>query len=288
LEKKKPTYFTAISSKVRYSPLLKANEKHLVGEIDTLSNKTGWCIASNKYFAWLFDTNDKTVSRWIKNLHKNGFIEIRQNPLARNRREMKVTEEYRSGVRFYMNGDEKVTPSDEKITPSDEKVTEGSDEKVTHNILLIINKSLRENLSNKTTDIRPILIMDYLNEKSPNEDYGLDDDYLDMIYELLDAGRSIDDFKTVIDKKCLEWIGTPHMEQWLWPDTLFQPNKFKKYLKQPWPKKIEPQENKPKPSQPKGNFAKFGQRDKASLGKLVSLSREAERRERDDAAEVLN
>jgi uncharacterized phage protein (TIGR02220 family) len=46
----------------------------------------------------------------------------------------------------------------------------------------------------------------------------------------LENGYSVDDFKTVIDKKCKEWKGT-EMERYLRPETLFG-TKFEGYLNQ--------------------------------------------------------
>lgn len=46
----------------------------------------------------------------------------------------------------------------------------------------------------------------------------------------LENGYSVDDFKTVIEKKCKEWKGTEY-ERYLCPDTLFG-TKFEKYLNQ--------------------------------------------------------
>ncbi len=46
----------------------------------------------------------------------------------------------------------------------------------------------------------------------------------------LDEGFTVDDFKTVIDKKAKHWLGN-HMEQYLRPDTLFG-TKFESYLNQ--------------------------------------------------------
>lgn len=43
-------------------------------------------------------------------------------------------------------------------------------------------------------------------------------------------GYTLEDFKTVIDKKCSEWLNTD-MEKYLCPETLFGP-KFEKYLNQ--------------------------------------------------------
>lgn len=42
---------------------------------------------------------------------------------------------------------------------------------------------------------------------------------------------TLEDFKTVIDKKCKEWINDPKMNQFLRPETLFG-NKFESYLNQ--------------------------------------------------------
>lgn len=44
----------------------------------------------------------------------------------------------------------------------------------------------------------------------------------------LDEGFTLEDFKTVIDKKCAEWVGT-EFEQYLRPETLFG-TKFESYL----------------------------------------------------------
>ena len=47
----------------------------------------------------------------------------------------------------------------------------------------------------------------------------------------LSEGFTIEDFKTVIDKKCAEWLGTDY-EQYLRPQTLFG-TKFESYLNAP-------------------------------------------------------
>lgn len=50
------------------------------------------------------------------------------------------------------------------------------------------------------------------------------------IHARMDEGFSIEDFKTVIDKKCREWTGTDY-EKYLRPETLFG-TKFEGYLNQ--------------------------------------------------------
>ena len=71
----KPTYYAIIPAKVRYSSL-KPNAKLLYGEITALSNKLGYCFATNNYFAELYRVNKNTVSRWLTDLKKLGFITI--------------------------------------------------------------------------------------------------------------------------------------------------------------------------------------------------------------------
>ena len=73
--KDKPNYYAIIPADVRYSNL-KPNAKLLYGEITALSGKLGYCYASNNYFADLYGVSKNTVSRWISDLNKLGFINI--------------------------------------------------------------------------------------------------------------------------------------------------------------------------------------------------------------------
>ena len=75
LMKDKPNYYAIIPANVRYSSL-KPNAKLLYGEITALSNKLGYCFASNSYFAELYGVSKNTVSRWLSDLKKFGFITI--------------------------------------------------------------------------------------------------------------------------------------------------------------------------------------------------------------------
>jgi|MDSW01.2.fsa_nt_gb hypothetical protein len=70
-----PTYYAIIPSNVRYSDL-KPNAKLLYGEITALSNKHGFCFATNNYFAELYNVSKNTVSVWLRQLKEKNFIEI--------------------------------------------------------------------------------------------------------------------------------------------------------------------------------------------------------------------
>lgn len=71
----KPSYYAIIPADVRYSKL-KANAKLLYGEITALSSKEGYCFATNNYFAKLYDVTKNTISLWVSQLHKAGFISV--------------------------------------------------------------------------------------------------------------------------------------------------------------------------------------------------------------------
>ena len=71
----KPNYYAIIPAEVRYSNL-KPNAKLLYGEITALSGKLGYCYATNNYFAELYDVSKNTISSWISDLKKLGFINV--------------------------------------------------------------------------------------------------------------------------------------------------------------------------------------------------------------------
>lgn len=72
----RPSYFAQIPADVRYCEDLTASEKLLYGELTCLCNKYGYCWASNRYFADLYNVKIPTVSLWIKHLKECGFISV--------------------------------------------------------------------------------------------------------------------------------------------------------------------------------------------------------------------
>lgn len=123
----RPSYYAIIPATVRYDKRLKANEKLLYGEITALSNKTGNCFASNKYFANLYSVSIETISRWISHLCELKYINTNL---------------------VYKNGKKEIEkriisilpiPIDEKINTYCQKNQEGVDEKVKDNNTSINN-----------------------------------------------------------------------------------------------------------------------------------------------------
>ena len=74
-------------------------------------------------------------------------------------------------------------------------------------------------------------LIQYLNEKT-GSDYKADLSNAKRVQSLLDSGYSPDQLRTVIDKKCDEWMNDEKMRPYLRPSTLFG-DKFGEYLAAP-------------------------------------------------------
>ena len=73
-------------------------------------------------------------------------------------------------------------------------------------------------------------IIDYLNLKT-NKHFKYTNNNISKIKTRLKEGFTLEDFKEVIDKKCLEWLNDKKMNCYLRPETLFG-SKFESYLQQ--------------------------------------------------------
>ena len=69
-----PSYYAIIPANVRYDKTLCPNAKLLYGELTALTNKEGYCWASNSYFASLYGVHKNTISKWVKALQTAGYI----------------------------------------------------------------------------------------------------------------------------------------------------------------------------------------------------------------------
>ncbi|HAQ2546750.1 TPA: helix-turn-helix domain-containing protein [Enterococcus faecium] len=104
-----------IPANVRYDKRLKPNTKLLYGEITALCNERGFCWAGNEYFADLYGVNKETISRWVSDLIKFGYL---------NREII-----YKEGTNQIINRYLRINqyPIDEKRnTPIDEKVKDNN------------------------------------------------------------------------------------------------------------------------------------------------------------------
>lgn len=74
--KDKPNMYGILPANVRYHEGLSEFAKVLFSEINALSNKNGYCHASNAYFERVFQKTRQTVSRTLTTLKDCGAIEI--------------------------------------------------------------------------------------------------------------------------------------------------------------------------------------------------------------------
>lgn len=84
-------------------------------------------------------------------------------------------------------------------------------------------------VSHDDADKSHLDIIEYLNMKTGSKFKATTKPYIQAIRSRLKEGYTVDDFKTVIDKKCREWKGTK-LEKYLTPKTLFAPSHFDTYL----------------------------------------------------------
>lgn len=139
---KDPSFYAIIPATVRYDDDLVPNSKLLYGEISALSNKRGFCYASNDYFSKLYNVAPETISRWISQLCEKGylFLEIDQSNLTQKRK-------------IFLGEllTKRSSPLDKKIKSSKQKDQEPLDEKIKHNNTF--NNTENNTLSSDTQEL---------------------------------------------------------------------------------------------------------------------------------------
>jgi len=75
MEKEKPNYYGILPANVRYAKI-PAMAKILYSELSALTNSHGFCYATNRYFAELYDMSPTRISHLFGILKQNAFIDI--------------------------------------------------------------------------------------------------------------------------------------------------------------------------------------------------------------------
>ena len=75
--KEKPNYYAILTADVRYDKRLTANAKLLYAEITALTNTKGYCWSTNAYFAKLYGVSNTSISKWVSQLVKLGYLDIK-------------------------------------------------------------------------------------------------------------------------------------------------------------------------------------------------------------------
>lgn len=86
-------YYSLITHDVLYDKNLTANEKLLFACITGLTKQRGYCYASNDYLAEKMNTSKRSISRWLNNLEKKGYIK-RHLVYGENSKEVKQRQIY--------------------------------------------------------------------------------------------------------------------------------------------------------------------------------------------------
>lgn len=217
-----PNYYSITPANVRYDHELRPNEKLLYGEITALANRNGYCWAENKYFAELYGVNKKTVSTWISNLEKKGYI---QTKLTYQGKSKQVSKRY-----IYIANTlptKKETPYPQKNGyPLHEKTEEELNNTRTN------NTSINKDIVGKPDPLPYKEIIDYLNKQTGSNYKHTTKATRELINARSKEGFTLDDFKKVIDNKTSEWLNNIDFAKYLRPQTLFN-TKFESYLNQP-------------------------------------------------------
>ncbi|WP_053035409.1 helix-turn-helix domain-containing protein [Staphylococcus haemolyticus] len=140
-----PSYYSIITANVRYDNRLTDSEKLLFAEITSLSNKFGYCTATNSYFAKLYEVVKETISRRISNLTKYGYLKIETVKDGKQIKQRKMYPLTQSSI-----------PIDVKInTPIDNSVNTPIDANVKENNTSINNTSINNinRTDNSATDV---------------------------------------------------------------------------------------------------------------------------------------
>lgn len=197
------SYYVIVPSKVRYDKQLRPNEKLLYGEILALSHKEGYCYATNKYLADLYDVTEISISNWIGNLVAAGYIKVDYDRVGAfvNQRRIYVTD--KSIIDSHDSPVDEVDNAYEKAREADRIVKEVVD---------CLNKTCGTRFKSNTSGTAK------------------------LIKARLREGFSLQDFEKVIKWKQHEWGDRPFKftggqlsSNYLRPSTLFG-NKFETYL----------------------------------------------------------
>jgi len=227
----KPSYFAVIPASVRYDKRLKPIERLLFGEITCLTNKDGYCFASSSYFAELYDTQRETISRYISNLAKCGYILIEiENGYQRKIYLKEGVIKQSQGVTELSQGcNQTITP------PCDQTITQNNT-----SINNLSNNSKEEVEEEKSQNHK--IILDAWNELPIASITGIRGKRLDALRARLKE-YSQDDILKAIDliKKCPFLLGDNQRNWQITFDWFLKPNNFPKVLEGNYlPKDAEP------------------------------------------------
>jgi len=203
----------------------------LIEASDGLANDEGWFYKTAPSLEEETGLSNHKQSKIIEELTKLGILE-QENKGMPMKRYFRINFNKIEELVFKIQDLKNSKPSNEEIEKQGIKKFESKDlknsntciEKISNN-KEYINNNLNKELNNIYKEA-----VDYLNEKAGTKYKINSKNTTRHIQARIREGYTLEDFKTVIDKKCSEWLNTD-MEKYLCPETLFG-SKFEKYLNQ--------------------------------------------------------
>ncbi len=259
-ENEQPNYYSILTANVRYDKNLKANEKLLFSEITALSNKYGYCTASNRYFAELYQVTERVIRKWISDLAQLGYLKIilvskdgkiigRKMYPSNNFREEQM---FQGGTNVPGVGNKCSAEGGTNVplnitsnnnTSNNNNILSGKEpdpeEKENSEFTQKTSDSKKSKTTSKTEDIPYDRVIKYLNAKAGTNYRATNKATQRLIKARFTEGMTTKDFKKVIDNKCDDWLKDPKMCEYLRPATLFG-SKFESYLNQKTKPKTKP------------------------------------------------
>lgn len=196
-------------------------EVTLLTEIKSLDNDKG-CFASNAYLSSFFGLSKGRISQLVNQLKDKGYITIQYQREGKQikQRVIRVVSQLNRGIKY----------SKQPIKNTKQGYLENAKENNT-SINNTVN-STGEIYSQAEPDgvaVKVKTIVDYLNEKTDSHYKATTPKTKQLVQARLKEGFTVDDFKTVIDKKTATWLKDSKMNKYLRPLTLFG-TKFEDYL----------------------------------------------------------
>ena len=182
---------------------------------------------TDKMLATIFRMNELTVTMALKTFEQFGMIEIVDGvitiPNWNKHQTLDAYEKKKQRDRLYQA--ERRANQRALVAKSSDESSDTSADSSSYVVVSEEDKDKEEDIDKEIY----ISVVSYLNEKAGTGYKPTTAKTKKAIHARLEEGFTVDDFKTVIDKKCAEWIGDPKMEQYLRPETLFG-TKFEGYL----------------------------------------------------------
>lgn len=202
----------------------------LIEASDGLANEDGWFYKTSPSLEEETGLSNHKQSKIIEELTKLGILE-QENKGMPMKRYFRINFNKIEELVFKKNS-KNSKPSNEEIEKQVFKNFESKDSKKLNACIEKISNNkeyINNNLNKKLNNIYKEAV-DYLNEKAGTKYKYNSKNTTKHIQARIREGYTLEDFKTVIDKKCSEWLNTD-MEKYLCPETLFG-SKFEKYLNQ--------------------------------------------------------